>query len=456
MPKKPDATTHNASADSLTNVLDIIKLSIGAKQNGFKPSQTVAISGSPGIGKSTRIGALSEELGLGFVTISMPQADLAVLSGLPEFATDVGIDLKKYQVQPSTAKGTSWTAPEIIVLANQAAEKSENGVILLLDDLHDTPISSVPFLLQLLLEKRLGNYKLADNVHIVAAMNDSDEAGFEGLPSTVINRMNMLKCKFNPREFINDYATKFPMEIRSFLEQAGTKYLTEAEDTISPFGSPRSWDDFAQEFEYALSIGSDYAGKKAGKLASGHMSEGGAIAFQRHLDIVTKFDLQGYVSKRKLVDVSKMQSLEQILMGYIIHFVKTPEDGAYFLQLLEKNISVGNLFSFSAMEFYRVVQENNEDGLYSQANDGLRWIIASLTERSGEPNPIQDKLFEDIRAKNPTKGAALISKLKGMNAPEEVKDKFWEFIGGAIQSDTQASNSQNNTQGSSQSSSPSP
>ncbi len=103
-----------------------------------------------------------------------------------------------------------------------------------------------------------------------------------------------------------------------------------------------------------------------------------------------------------------------------------------------------------------MVQENNEDGLYSQANDGLRWIIASLTERSGEPNPIQDKLFEDILAKNPTKGAALISKLKGMNAPEEVKDKFWEFIGGAIQSDTQASKSQNNTQGSSQSSSPSP
>ena len=361
--------------------LEMIKMNIEAAKDGYGVAKTIALSGKPGIGKTERTRQLAEELQMEFYHQSMPEMDISVMSGLPEFYDVDEINVEEYHKNNIKGQGVVWSMPEVIMNANILAQKNKNGVILMLDDLHQTPISTMPYLYQLLNEKSLGNYKLDDNVFLVAGLNDSEDANFDGIESPVMNRMNFMKTEFDVVEFLDGYAKKFPFQIRSFLEQ-NPDFVNEEESTISAFGTPRSWNALSESFAYVYNKNKDFLLNNVFTMSSGHISDKASLEFEKHIAYIEKLNLKKYVTARKMFDVSEKKALDQVLMGYLPNFIKNIEDGEYLCQLMEKNIENSNFIAFSMAEIYakysNAINKNDEE--LKTLTDGIKLVIAKILD----------------------------------------------------------------------------
>ena len=138
-------------------------------------------------------------------------------------------------------QATIWTIPELIASTNRMAEANPIGVILHLEDYHtmDKPTENVMY--QLLLDRRLGDFKLHDKVAIIASMNDSKESGGGHFNSAaVMSRMTLLPYIFNFESWYKDFGNTLHPWIGSFLK-ANTQYTVEPESkTLEPSASARS------------------------------------------------------------------------------------------------------------------------------------------------------------------------------------------------------------------------
>ena len=108
------------------------------------------------------------------------------------------VDASQYKansIDGTIPQATQWSIPEMVAKAIRAAEGKPT--VLLIDDFHMVSPHLQAYFYGLLLERRLGNFKLSDNVAIVLTMNDSDKAGFNGINSAVRNRLAILPVEFN-------------------------------------------------------------------------------------------------------------------------------------------------------------------------------------------------------------------------------------------------------------------
>ena len=130
------------------------------------------IAGTPGTGKSSSLRALAAELDMNIVEFSCPTLTIEFLSGLPNETTLTGF-IKSVIIRiTDKIIGTTWSMPEMLTSVWAAAETKPT--ILLLDDFHGMAPHLQSYFYQLLLDRRLGNYKLPDNVAILGTMNDSE------------------------------------------------------------------------------------------------------------------------------------------------------------------------------------------------------------------------------------------------------------------------------------------
>lgn len=405
---------------SLAVNLKMVEINIKAAKKGYGVAKTIALSGKPGIGKTERMRALAEDMGMGFYHQSMPEMDISVMSGLPEFYDVEGIDVTEYHKNSIDGKGVAWSMPEVIMNANIMAKKNENGVILMLDDLHQTPISTMPYLYQLLNEKSLGNYRLDENVFIVGGLNDSEDANFDGIESPVMNRMSFLKTEFDVVEFLDGYAKKFPFQIRSFLEQ-NPDYVNEEESTISAFGTPRSWSSFSEAFAYTYEENKEFLIQNVFTMAGGSVSEKAAMEFEKHLVYIEKLNLSKYVTDKKMFDVSGKKALDQVLMGYLPNFINSPLDGIYMCELMEKNIENSNFIAFCMAEIYTKYSRaiDNDDEELKSLSNGIRLLVAKIID--------DDDVLEKVIEKADDKVGKKIGKFEFKDKTKEV---FFDLLSG--------------------------
>jgi len=366
---------------NLSTNLKLIKMNIKAQKKGFDVAKTIALSGKPGIGKTVRMRQLAKDMDMEFYHQSMPEMDISVMSGLPEFHKVEGISVAEFHKNGIEGQGVVWTMPEIIMNANILASKNKNGVILMLDDLHQTPISTMPYLYQLLNEKSLGNYKLAENVFLVAGLNDSADANFDGIESPVMNRMSFLKTEFDSVEFLEGYAKRFPFQIRSFLEQ-NPDFINEDESTVSAFATPRSWSSLSQTFEFMETEDKDFLIDNVFALASGSVSEKASMELEKHVSYIEKLNLQKYIEEGKVFDTSKLPSLDQVLLGYLPNFVKTTNDGMFLCELLNENKDNSNFIGFTVAEIYTKYNNRLEAGdeKLKGLTNGVKFVIGNIIE----------------------------------------------------------------------------
>lgn len=148
-----------------TQMHDVMKLMMATKRPMFT-------WGSPGIGKSDIHRAFAEEMDGVICDVRLAQYDAVDIRGLPDVDNDV----------------TVWRAPSTLPLEGNGWPK-DRPIILFLDEmLQAAPaVQSVAF--QLVLERRVGEHRLMDNVVIFAASNrDTDRAGVQKMLLPLANR----------------------------------------------------------------------------------------------------------------------------------------------------------------------------------------------------------------------------------------------------------------------------
>lgn len=352
----------------------IIQRNIEAQLAGA-PVAPICISGHPGTGKSSTIAALAKELDMHLVDESGPTLSHELLSGLPDT-----IDADEFQansIDGLKPKATQWSIPEMMARALRAAKGKPT--ILLIDDFHMVSPHLQSYFYGLLLGRRLGNYRLSDNVAIVITMNDSEAAGFNGINSAVRNRMAILRIGFNFDYWFDTYGKRIHYLVASFLK-ARSNYCMEPETTgIIGYATARAWSSIAAGLPF---YDDEFILANAGTIAGMEVSAEAARAFQTHVNYISAIDFTKVVAKRELVDLSKKDPLDPIIYSYIINFIHTVDDGLYLFDLMNTNLEQESFIGFTFGELF--IKYSMED--QSKVSEGIRFVIDRLLKSPMDPN----------------------------------------------------------------------
>jgi len=349
--------------------LNIIKNNILA-QIQDKQVAPICIAGTPGTGKSTAVSMLAKELGFNLVTESAPTLSISVLSGLPN--DHEAPQFQAYSLDGTAVRATVWSIPEMIAKTITASLTAPT--ILLLDDFHMVSQHLQSYFYALLLERRLGNYKLPDNVAIVLTMNDSDTAGFRGINSAVRNRLSILKIDFNFDYWFNSIGGRLHYLIASFLK--AKPYYTQEPETIGivGFATARVWTSLSKELMYQPE---DTLLRDAHRIVGTQVSDAAAKAFQAHVAYIQALDFSKVVATKRVIDLSKHDPLDSIIYAYIVNFIVTVEEGMYLLDLLAHNIkNLSTTFvGFTFGEIYNKFTSN------TPLSDGMTYVINTVLDK---------------------------------------------------------------------------
>jgi hypothetical protein len=182
--------------------------------------QPVFIWGPPGVGKSTLVGEVAKTLGRMFIDIRAVLLDPVDLRGIPSIVNGT----------------TRWNPPAFL--------PTEGEGVLFLDELPQSPPLVQAALLQICLERKLGEYHLPDGWAIVAAGNRSeDRAGGHRVISPLLNRFMHLDLEVDHDDWHDWARDRIAPEIRSFLKfKPALLYAFKPELNEKAFPTPRSWE----------------------------------------------------------------------------------------------------------------------------------------------------------------------------------------------------------------------
>ncbi len=222
--------------------------------------QPVFIWGAPGVGKSRVVNQVASNSGMALRDIRAVLLDPVDLRGLPRIAAD---------------NSAVWCPPGFL-----PSEKDEERGIIFLDELNAAPPLVQAACYQLVLDRRIGEYRLPDGWTVIAAGNrEKDRAVTHRMPSALANRMVHLDFETDLDDWIRwAQEAEICPEIIAFL-RFRPKLLHDfnpAAETKA-FASPRSWEFLSNilkakpqpEIEYQLfqgTVGTSAAAEFAGFL----------------------------------------------------------------------------------------------------------------------------------------------------------------------------------------------
>ena len=127
----------------------------------FKVKRPLFLWGPPGIGKSELVEGIARDLGGLMIDLRLGQMEPTDIRGIPFYNKDIG--------------KMDWAPP--VELPDEEMSKDYPIVILFLDELNSAAPSVQSAAYQLILNRRIGKYRLPDNVVMVAAGNRESDKG---------------------------------------------------------------------------------------------------------------------------------------------------------------------------------------------------------------------------------------------------------------------------------------
>lgn len=262
----------------------------------FKAKRPIFLWGPPGIGKSEVVAEVAEELNGHVIDLRMAQMEPTDIRGIPFYNKDNG--------------KMDWASP--VDLPDEELASKYPIVVLFLDEMNSAPPAVQAAGYQLILNRRVGKYKLPDNVVIVAAGNrESDKGVTYRMPMPLANRF--LHLEMRP-----DFGSWQVWAVNKGIHKDVVGYLSFAKQDIYDFNSksssrafatPRSW-VFVSDLLKDDSIDTD----TLFNLVAGAVGEGLAVKFMAHRKVSGRMPepidiLTGKVKDLNVKEISAMYSL---------------------------------------------------------------------------------------------------------------------------------------------------
>ena len=146
----------------------------------FAKKRPMFLWGPPGIGKSEVVADIANELGGFMIDLRLGQMDPTDIRGIPFYNRENG--------------KMDWAPP--IDLPDEEFASQYPVVVLFLDEMNSAAPGVQAAAYQLILNRRIGKYRLPDNVVIVAAGNrESDKGVTFRMPTPLANRFIHIEMK---------------------------------------------------------------------------------------------------------------------------------------------------------------------------------------------------------------------------------------------------------------------
>ena len=256
----------------------------------------VFLWGPPGIGKSDIVAQISDSLpNSHLIDVRLSLWEPTDVKGIPYFDSNTGTMV--------------WAPPSELPSEEFAAQY--DNIVLFLDEMNSAAPAVQAAAYQLILNRRVGTYKLPDNVIIVAAGNrESDKGVTYRMPAPLANRFVHLELAVN----FDDW---FEWSVSNNIHKDVVGYLTFAKKDLydfdpksasRSFATPRSW-SFVSEL-----IEDDLDESTTTDLVAGTVGEGLAVKFMAHRKVASSMPnptdiLAGKVKELKTKEISAMYSL---------------------------------------------------------------------------------------------------------------------------------------------------
>ena len=263
-----------------------------AINKAIQKRRPVFLWGPPGIGKSDIVKQIGEDAGREVIDIRLPLWEPTDIKGIPYF--------------DSTANTMVWAPPA------ELPSDPDSKAIIFLDELNSAPPAVQAAAYQLVLNRRVGQYKLPAGVDIVAAGNrDGDKGVTYRMPAPLANRFLHLEMKVDFDDY-QEWATanKIHPEVVGYVSFAKQDlYDFDPKGSSKSFATPRSW-----SFVSDLLTDDDTDTDTLTDLVSGAIGDGLAVKFMAHRKIAGRLPkaeeiLKGKVKDLQIKEISAMYSL---------------------------------------------------------------------------------------------------------------------------------------------------
>ena len=304
-----------------------------ALQQCFKTKRPVFLWGPPGIGKSELVANMAEEMQGHMIDLRLGQMDPTDIRGIPFYNKEANV--------------MDWAPP--IELPTEELASQYPVIVLFLDEMNSAAPSVQSAAYQLILNRRVGKYKLPDNVVMVAAGNREGDKGVTyKMPSPLANRFVHLEMRPDfdawQRWAVQNNIHKDVVGYVSFAKQ--DLFDFDPKSSSRAFATPRSWTFVSQLLE------SDLPTNIETDLVAGTVGDGTAVKFMAHRKVAGQMPnprdiLDGKVRELKVKEISAMYSLT-VSMCYELKDLNTKKEKISSDEWHEK---VDNFFKFMMENF---------------------------------------------------------------------------------------------------------
>jgi hypothetical protein len=262
----------------------------------MQKKRPIFLWGPPGIGKSDVIAQITNSLpNSHLIDIRLSLWEPTDIKGIPYFDSNISKMV--------------WGAPS--ELPDEEFASQYDNIVVFFDEMNSAAPAVQAAAYQLILNRRVGQYKLPDNVIIVAAGNrEADKGVTYRMPAPLANRFVHLEMAVS----FDDW---FEWAVNNSIQPDVVGYLQFAKqdlynfDPKSPsrsFATPRSWSFVSELIEDGLDENT------TADLVAGAVGEGLAVKFMAHRKVAADMPnpsevLLGKVKELKTKEVSAMYSL---------------------------------------------------------------------------------------------------------------------------------------------------
>jgi ATPase family associated with various cellular activities (AAA) len=268
--------------------------------NGAKASIRKAMSkkrpifmwGPPGIGKSDIVKQIGAEQDREVIDVRLSLWEPTDIKGIPYYN--------------SQANTMTWAPPA------ELPSDPDSTAILFLDELNSAAPATQAAAYQLILNRRVGTYRLPDGVDIVAAGNrEADKGVTYRMPAPLANRFIHLELAVDFEDWLQwATANHIHEQVVGYVGFAKQDlYDFDPKSASRSFATPRSW-----SFVSDLLEDDDISDNTLTDLVSGAVGEGLAVKFMAHRKVAKQMPkpediLSGKVKEFSVKEISAMYSL---------------------------------------------------------------------------------------------------------------------------------------------------